>query len=166
MIALQIKNIKTFMAKLLGTECFDVFLLEEAVISTYNTFTIDGRQNRDFYTGEEWDDAEIRPYAFSRWKDVRGICFSLIKGKHTPCGFKFVFQLIPDKTAEMLGAGEAAGAGHIKAFVLTVRYDENGLVLITGTSMAAFVPDKTADIAWDHGIRLFLDRYGIEYEEK
>lgn len=42
MIALQIKEIKSFMGKLLGTECFDSFLLEEAVITTYNTFRIDG----------------------------------------------------------------------------------------------------------------------------
>ena len=38
MIALQIKEIKSFMGKLLGTECFDSFLLEEAVITTYNTY--------------------------------------------------------------------------------------------------------------------------------
>lgn len=48
MIALQIKEIKSFMGKLLGTECFDSFLLEEAVITTYNTFRIDGRINREF----------------------------------------------------------------------------------------------------------------------
>ena len=55
MIALQIKEIKSFMGKLLGTECFDSFLLEEAVITTYNTFRIDGRINREFYSDEEWE---------------------------------------------------------------------------------------------------------------
>ncbi len=49
MIALKITNVKQFMAKLLGGEDFDSFLLEEATISTYNTFMIDGHQNRDFY---------------------------------------------------------------------------------------------------------------------
>ena len=43
------------MGKLLGTECFDSFLLEEAVITTYNTFRIDGRINREFYSDEEWE---------------------------------------------------------------------------------------------------------------
>ena len=56
MIALKITNVKQFMAKLLAGEDFDAFLLEEAVISTYNTFTIDGRQNREFYTAVEWED--------------------------------------------------------------------------------------------------------------
>ena len=32
MLAIQIKGIKAFMAKLLNTEIFDVFLLEEAQI--------------------------------------------------------------------------------------------------------------------------------------
>ena len=50
MIALQIKEVKSFMGKLLGTECFDSFLLEEAVITTYNTFHIDGRINREFFS--------------------------------------------------------------------------------------------------------------------
>ncbi|MCM1235756.1 MAG: DUF5721 family protein, partial [Ruminococcus flavefaciens] len=75
MIALRIQNVKQFMAKFLTGDDFDAFLLEKAVISTYNTFTIDGRENRDFYTAEEWEDKEIRPYEFSPWKKVRPVCF-------------------------------------------------------------------------------------------
>ena len=41
MIALKITHIKQFMNRLLAGEDFDSFLLEEASISTYNTFTID-----------------------------------------------------------------------------------------------------------------------------
>ena len=53
------------MGKLLTGEDFDSFLLEEASIRTYNTFIIDGHQNRDFYSTEEWEDKQIRPYDFS-----------------------------------------------------------------------------------------------------
>ena len=42
MIALQVKEVKSFMGKLLGSSCFDSFLLEEATISTYNTFQLMG----------------------------------------------------------------------------------------------------------------------------
>ena len=48
MLALQIKEIKPFMAKLLSTETFDSFLLEEAKIQTSNTFIIDGHINKGF----------------------------------------------------------------------------------------------------------------------
>ena len=51
MISYKIKNVKHFMGKFLTTESFDSFLVEEASVSTYNTFLIDGRQNKAFYTG-------------------------------------------------------------------------------------------------------------------
>ena len=73
MIALKITNVKQFMGKLLASEEFDSFMLEEASISTYNTFMIDGHQNRDFYTTEEWEDKEMRPYDFTTWNQIRPI---------------------------------------------------------------------------------------------
>ena len=53
MIALKITNVKKFMGKLLASEAFDSFVIEEASISTYNTFLIDVLQYRDFYSSEE-----------------------------------------------------------------------------------------------------------------
>ena len=103
MIALQIKNIKQFMNQFLAGDTFDSFLLEQASISTYNTFTIDGRENRAFYTSEEWEDAETRPYEFTQWKKIRSVCFDLIKGKRTPCAFHFVLHLIPPGKRRHLG---------------------------------------------------------------
>ena len=41
------------MNALLLSEQFDSFLVEEAIITTYNTFHIDGHLVRDFYTNEE-----------------------------------------------------------------------------------------------------------------
>ena len=52
MIALQIKEVKSFMGKLLETECFDSFLLEEAGFSTYNNFLIYGGANRGVFYHE------------------------------------------------------------------------------------------------------------------
>ena len=68
MISYKIKNVKHFMGKFLTTESFDSFLVEEASVSTYNTFLIDGRQNKAFYTTEEWEDKEIRPYERRRYR--------------------------------------------------------------------------------------------------
>ena len=78
MLAIKIKDVKLFMAKLLSADTFDTFLLEEAQIHTFNTFTIDGHQNREFYTKEELEDPEIFPYEYSCWKEIKGICFILI----------------------------------------------------------------------------------------
>ena len=166
MIALKITNVKQFMGKLLTSEEFDSFMLEEASISTYNTFMIDGHQNRDFYTTEEWEDKEMRPYDFTTWKQIRPICFSLIKGTHTPSAFKFILHLIPDYTASILKNGDTSVTPQqIKALVLTVKYDGTVLTLITGTSFHTFIMDKTVDVLWDNAIRQFLDKRGINYEE-
>lgn len=166
MIALKITNIKQFMGKLLASEAFDAFLLEEASISTYNTFFIDGHQNRDFYTSEEWEDKEIRPYDFTTWKQIRPICYSLIKGTKTPCSFKFILHLIPDYTASILERNDSAiTPQQIKAFVLTVKYDGSALTLITGTAFHTFIMDKSADILWDNAVKQFLIKREITYEE-
>lgn len=165
MISFKIKNVKQFMGKFLTSESFDSFLVEEASVSTFNTFLIDGRQNRDYYTTEEWEDKEIRPYDFTEWKTLRPFCYSLIKGRRTPAAFKFVLHLIPDYVPSVLkGGGTDITPQQIKALVLTVRYDENGLTLVTGTSLRTFLLDKSADELWDKAMARFLDKREIAYE--
>lgn len=51
MKAYQIKDIKNFMGRLLGSDSFDSFLLAEASITTYNTFIIDGHIEKAFLQG-------------------------------------------------------------------------------------------------------------------
>lgn len=154
------------MGKLLTGEDFDSFLLEEASIRTYNTFMIDGHQNKDFYTTEEWENKQVRPYDFSTWRTIRPICFSLIKGKQTPAAFHFVLHLMPEYTPSILQKGDTAVTPQqIKAFVLNIKYDGTALTLVTGTALHTFLPDKTPDNLWDQAIRQFLTKREIAYEE-
>lgn len=166
MQAFKIKNVKQFMSKLLASEAFDIFMLEEASISTYNTFIIDGHQNKDFYTTEEWEDREIRPYDFSTWKQVRPICYSLIKGTRTPSAFKFILHLVPEHVQTILEKGDTnVTSTQLKALVVTIKYDGTTLTLITGTSFHTFVMDKSIESLWDSAIKQFLNKREIEYEE-
>ena len=166
MTALEIQSLKQFMHAFLADDTFDLFLLEEAVITTYNTFHIDGRQNKSFYSSEEWNDPAIRPYEFTRWKDLRGRCFDLIKGRRTPAGFKFVLQLIPDYIEGILKNEDTLlKPDDIKALVLTLKYDGTRLTLVTGTSLKTFLPDQSLEPCWDGAIRRFLAKHGLHYEE-
>ena len=141
-------------------------MIEEASISTYNTFLIDGHQNRDFYSTEEWEDREIRPYDFTAWKQIRPVCYSLIRGTRTPSAFRFVLHLIPDYVSSVLKKEETAiTPQQIKALVLTVKYDGTALTLVTGTAFHTFIMDKTVDRLWDDAMKKFLDKREIEYEE-
>ena len=56
MIALQIQDIKNFMSKLLLSQTFDHFLLVEGSITTFNTFRIEGRVHKDFFSEEELEE--------------------------------------------------------------------------------------------------------------
>lgn len=166
MIAVQIKDVKIFMSKLLSGDAFDSFLLEEAQIQTFNTFTIDGHRNREFYTKEELEDPEIVPYEYSRWQEMKSICFQLIKGKKVPTFMKIILHKKPEEAAVLLEEGDAGElVSMLKAFVVTIKYDVNGLLLTTGTSFSTFIMDKTADRLWDSDFRRFLTDKGIEFEE-
>ena len=166
MLAIQIKDIKTFMSKLLSADTFDSFLLEEAQIHTFNTFIIDGHQNREFYNKEELEDPEIFPYEYSQWKNMKSICFQLIKGKKVPTYMKIILHKKPEESYTLLEEGGALEfANTLKAFVVTIKFDVNGLLLTTGTSFSTFIMDKTPDLLWDNAFRKFLTAQGIEFEE-
>lgn len=159
MIALEILSMKNFMSHLLSGDTFDIFLLEEATISTANSYTIDGHMNADFYPPEERDKAHI-PYDFRPWSELKSLCFDLIKGKYTPLYFKFVLQLKPELMQQLLGSDP----GQVKALVLNIRYDGAKAILTTGTSYHTFVMSKEADLAWDNALCKYLSEKGIGYE--
>ncbi len=162
MLALQVTTLKPLMNQLLAGDTFDIFLLEEAVISTANTYTIDGHINKDFYPPEERG-PECIPYAFQPWSEIKGLCFNLIKGKHTPTFFKFVFHLKPEKAIGLLTQqGSPADAENLKAMVLNIRYDGSKAVITTGTSYHTFVMNKDADTIWDKALMKYLSDKGIE----
>lgn len=152
MKAFTIENTKNFMSKLLGSSLFDSFMLEEATIKTYNTFSIDGRIIPDFY-----DDYEFG-YEYSLWKDIRPICFDLIKGKQLPVFCHFVMLLTPDKIAELLEKNQCAiNPNMVKSFALSIKYSNQEITVITGTSFTTFIMDKTPDEIWDNYIEQFIN---------
>lgn len=175
MTAVQITSMKDFMNKLLLSDTFDCFLLEEAVVRTASTFTIDGHINKEFFSGENTEitflneaSANKEPPTSGRdfrpWSEMKGLCFDLIKGKRTPLFFRFVLQLMPEKAAALLERENCdVDSSQIKALVLNIRYDGTKAVLTTGISFHTFVMSKEPDIIWDKALLKYLDGNGIEY---
>jgi hypothetical protein len=152
------------MNELLTGDAFDIFLLEEATISTAITISIDGHVNVDFYPIAERT-PELLPYEYQPWSEMKGLCFDLIKGKRTPLNLKFVMQLKPDKVKAMLEKEKLASkAASLKSLVLTIKYDGGKAILTTGSSYQTFVMDKTADVVWDRQISKYLAMKGIQFE--
>ena len=165
MLALQITSMKTFMNQLLVSDTFDSFLLQEAIISSANTYTIDGHINIDFYPIEERG-TDCIPYEFQSWSELKGLCFNLIKGKNTPLFFKFVLQLKPEKAAALLAKeNSSVDASQVRALVLNIRFDGAKAILTTGTSYHTFVMSREPDLIWDKALIKYLSGKGIPFEE-
>lgn len=159
MTAFEIANIKQFMNSLLLTETFDIFLLEKANLVVSNTVDIDGRYNPEFFEGSE----EKPAYEFTPWEEIRPLVVSLIKGKNTPIAFKFTLILKPEYVKGALkDALTDEAANLIKALVLNVKYENDRLLLVTGTSFNTFVMDKSIDAAWDASMKGFLIKHEFE----
>lgn len=164
MTAFQISSMKQFMNRLLVSDSFDVFLLEEAVIGMANTFTIDGHVNRDFFQSGDGETPE-EVLDFRPWGEIKGLCFDLIKGKRTPLFFRFTLQLMPDKAVTLLRSKNCdVDPSLVKTLALNIRYDGTKAVLTTATAYHTFLPSKEPDNIWDKALASFLDREGIAYE--
>ena len=165
MLALHITNLKQFMNHLLILDTFDSFLLEEAVITTANTYTIDGRINHSFYSEEDLSTGQIPDSEYSPWSTLKGICFQLIKGKRTPLSFKFVFHVKPEHTARLLLQNECTvDTSAVKSLVMTIRYDGMRAVLTTGCSYHTFVLSKEPELIWEKTLTGLLTTRQISYE--
>ena len=166
MIALQITSMKQFMAGLLSSDIFDIFLLEEATITGAYTHNIDGSHHPEFYGEDDPATIPTGTYPFVTWKSVRGQIFDLIKGKHTPLNFKIVLHLMPEHIPSILAKGNSQTTPEqIKAFVLTIRFDGSKTLLTTATAFHSFVMDKEPDRLWDDNLKTYLSKKEVSFEE-
>ena len=163
MVALQISDLRQFTKKLFLGETFDKFLVKEATIVTFNTFTIDGTVRHGYYSEEELEEGRIEQY--SSWKVLRPFCFSLIKGNKLPESFSIILKLAPEATANFLQKRCASFAPEaVGGLYLNIRYEEQVLCCVTGVSLNQFIMDKTLEREWDDAVRSFLKRAELPFE--
>ena len=182
MIALQILDIRKCMAAFLIDPLFDKYSLIEAQITTFCTFTIDGRLEKRFFADESDGreagsvpdaasaggtaspiQAGLRP-SYIKWEQVKETCFSIIKGKQTPLFFKLVLFYPEELLSDFVRRTESSvSPGQVSGLCLNLRYDRSGLVLTTGTSLTVFTPDRSVERAWDDAVKKLLDSRGISF---
>lgn len=157
MISLKINDVSNFMQNLLIQDTFDSFLLCDGEIHTSITLSINGRINKNFHTAEELESINED---FATWKNLKHICFEIIKGKKVPTKMKLVFtmpvnsfpKIIEDSAVTLIP--ENIGGLHIH-----ILYENNTVEIITGTSLNIFTMDKTLDKYWDNLMMSFLSKY-------
>lgn len=164
MIALSITDIKQFMHQLLLTDAFDHFRVPEACITTFSTFRIDGRLQKDYYTKEELEEVNADSELSASWSQLRPLCFQLIRGKKTPLNLKIVFRL-PSNHLERLLSQKDLGytQADVDGLFLNIRYDGASLSCITGTAMRLFTLDKSLEQEWDKTVQKFFSDLNISF---
>ncbi len=165
MILCKLKDKKDFISKLLTTECFDSFLLKEAGIHGFVPYQIDGHINKAFFNADDTDAASVLSYDYAQWKDIRPVCFDLIKGKRTPTKFMFVLYLKPEAVNAMFEkAGISQTDSLVQNLILNIRFEQGEMSITTGVDYSGFTLDKQAEQLWDSTTRKFLDKKEIAYE--
>ncbi len=165
MIALKIEDLKLFTSSLFVGDVFDQFLVKEAVITTFNTFTIDGAIRPGYYSGEELE--EMKNGQLSSWAMVKPFCFSLIKGKRLPVSFRIILQMSQEGTEGFLASRQLPFApDQVKGLYMNIRYEEDKLTCVTGTSVSVFTLDKALDEEWDQAAKGFLKHHTIPFMEE
>lgn len=156
---------KRCMNALLLQSAFDSFYLIEGDVTTFNHFTIDGRLRKEFYTQGVDHTAEAPDREYSLWKEQRELCFSLIKGKKTPLGFRFILSLATPNIAKLLLQEELSfKPSDVQGLYLNFKYDGTKLTCTTGTSMNLFTMDKSLEQAWDKMAARIFTKYEIPFE--
>ena len=164
MIALSIIDVKDFMNKLLIGEVFDRFFLVEASVTTFNTFTIDGRIQQDFFDTDTVAMHKSNLIEYSLWRDVKPYCFSVIRGRRTPLNFRIVLQLSHKQTQQILNPSFPDGSVPDCRFCLNLQYRNDSLLCTTGVSYTSFCLDKRPEHLWDEIIRKFLSGQHIAFQ--
>ena len=164
MIALSIIDVKDFMNKFLIGEVFDRFFLVEASVTTFNTFTIDGRLQQDFFDTDTAAMHKSNSIEYSLWRDVKPYCFSVIRGRRTPLNFRIVLQLSPKQTQQILNPSFPDGSVPDCKFCLNLQYRNDSLLCTTGVSYTSFCLDKRPEHLWDEMIRKFLSGQHIAFQ--
>ena len=155
MVAYRIEDQKRFTSELFVGTLFDRFFLREAVIVTFNVFTVDGKIRQGYFTEEELEEERIEEY--SLWTAVKPFCYSLIRGKKLPESFRIVFQYPAAATERFLSDnGVDMRAEQVKGLYLNVRYEDGVLRCVTGTAVNYFTMDKSLDRAWDEAVEKYL----------
>jgi len=163
MIALQIEHIREFMNKLLLTSSFDDFLVSEASITTFTTFSVDGVLHPEFYDSDLIESPDVSAEAQINWESIRPFCLSVFKGKRLPLSFHFILQLPKSRIPDFLqNSGlTAIAADDIFGLFMNIQYRNDTLIVTNGTSMRVFTGDRTLDQAWDRFVRDFLQKQGL-----
>lgn len=165
MKALQVVEVKPFMAKLLIQDLFDPFLLSELTMNTFTRFQINGKLHVDFFSAEELEQMNHRSYA--KWIEIKPFVYSIVKGSKTPLSFHITLMLSKEQIASVVkNTGTSIRAEEVSGMYLHIKYENSKLHIITGIGLTTFTMDKSLENEWDWKMEEFLKKHEIAVVEE
>lgn len=150
MTIIEVDNVKNFMKELFIGETFDSLLLKEGSITTFIRSDFDGALNKEFYSGDDEASEKYSAMEYCTWGMIKPYCYNLIKGKRIPTKMKFVFSLDLQSTQTFLDENYInINKTDINALSINIRFENNKVNVITGTSLKLFSLDKDLENKWD-----------------
>ncbi len=165
MVSYLVVNVKNCMNEMLCKETFDFFLLQEAIVKTYASFTIDGHRNDDYFTNEELEEQSFED-SIETYDNFRSKIYNLIKGKKLPLSFQLTLVLPRRVVNQIIEANNINFDAANASLVCNFKYIEGKLTVTTGINMKVFTMDKSLEEAFDKWIYNYLVHNNIELEER
>lgn len=166
MIALNLIEVKEAMERLLIQDTFDSFSFIDGSITTFATFTFDGYLMKDFYNTSDYETLNLDQQSYATWKQMKGYCYQIIKGKNTPLSFKFVMGFSNENIKTLLSRElPNISFDSVQGLYLNFQYDKEHLTCITGTSLKTFSMDKSLEHVWDDIAMKYLKQKGLLFEK-
>lgn len=149
MLAFTINDTKSFMHTLLKSDVFDTFLFRQGEITTFASFSIDGKRNLDFYSSDE---LESGLSAYAGWEEIRPFVFQTLKGNKLPKSIRLVLSLPDEKLMHL---------PNTKAAFLNLTFRENTILCTTATAQETFSLDKQGEAIWEDYILKFFKKHNM-----
>ena len=165
MVAFKITEIRDFTQKLFIGDTFDLFEVSFAEFQTAYHFRLDGQLNPKYYDTEELKALREEGRELALWKEVKPLCFQIVKGRRTPVFFRIA--LSPTKKIPALEAviDQIKGSGIVSGLGIRFEFSENGITGATGVSLSSFSPDRNPEYLWDESALSFLKSSQIMTEK-
>ncbi len=147
MIALDIENINEFMRHLFREDMFDDFCVGGCEVTTFTTYTTDGKRNDAWYDSDS-DGTEHSQDATGHvtWGELKPYVFYQIKGTKVP-------QRLSVRLCHYMPDGDVGE--------MRIQYMDGALHIFTGYMQREFSLDKEPARAWDDRCVGFLKKNGI-----
>jgi len=150
----EITDVKNFMNKMLLSEKFDNFLLEEGDLHGSMRIHFDGHLENGYFSSEELEERMSQGDCV-HYGEIRHIILEAIKGKNTPDFFRFVYKA-DNELVKIIAEDSGTPASNISGLFMNVTFRGGSLNVVDGTAMKVFSLDKSVDKSWDKCIQKFL----------